>query len=109
MKHITYGSKSLLVGDDAADLLLEYAATLTAGNPGDTVRLNAVSPDGNTVEVTVLLNGNTDLIAESTHSQVVPPSNEEAVTYLRQRLSAHHHPPHAQAAPPLHDHEVDLH
>jgi hypothetical protein len=44
MKHITFGEKSLLVGDEATDALLEYAAFLTSAAQGDTVEIHAITP-----------------------------------------------------------------
>ncbi|MFF2369122.1 hypothetical protein [Agromyces sp. NPDC058110] len=96
MKHVLYGGKSILMDDQSADLLLEYAAAIPPDESGDTVDITAVSPDGNTVEVTFLLNSNTELVAETTHSEMVPPSNETAVAYMQERLDALRHPPAAQ-------------
>ena len=50
MKHVTFAEKSLLMGDDAADTLLEYARVLGDHDRVDTVALRSISPDGNTVE-----------------------------------------------------------
>ncbi|KJQ56000.1 hypothetical protein [Microbacterium sp. SA39] len=50
MKHVTYGEKSLLMGDDAADTLLEYARLVADNSTADTVTVRSISPDGNTVE-----------------------------------------------------------
>jgi hypothetical protein len=46
MQHVTFADKSLLVGDDAALLLLEYAAAVAGNDEGDTVMLNAIGSDG---------------------------------------------------------------
>ena len=59
MKHVTFGDKALLMGDDAADALLEYARLLSDTDAADSVTLRAISPDGNTVEASFLLNTNT--------------------------------------------------
>ena len=88
MKHVTYGDKSLLMGDEAADALLEYARLVGDNDAADTVTLTAIGPDGNTVEVGILLNTSTNLIIESTNSEVEPPDNSAAVRDLRERITA---------------------
>ena len=50
MKHVSYADKSLFMGDDAADTLLEYARLVADNERADTVTLRSMSTDGNTVE-----------------------------------------------------------
>ncbi len=88
MKHVTFGEKAILVGDDAADALLEYARVIGDAGTADTVTLNAIGPDGNTVEVGILLNSSTSLIVEGTNSDVRAPENDEAVAEMRERIEA---------------------
>ncbi|MET0861459.1 MAG: hypothetical protein ABW091_10575 [Microbacterium sp.] len=92
MKHITYAEKSILVGDDAADALLDYAKVIAIAGTADTVTLRSISPDGNTVDASILLTATTMLIVESTNSVVEPPSNEVAIADIRRRIEAIHHP-----------------
>jgi hypothetical protein len=56
MKHVTIGDKALLVGDDTADAVLEYARVIGDAGTADTVAIRAIGPDGNTVEVGLLSN-----------------------------------------------------
>lgn len=88
MKHVTYGEKSLFMGDDAADVLLEYARLVADTGRADTVTLRSISPDGNTVEASFLLNVSTVLMTESTHSNVEPPDNSASVEDIRERIAA---------------------
>jgi hypothetical protein len=88
MKHITGAEKSLLVGDEAADLLLEYASFLGNGRMVDTVKLSAYGSDGEEVTATFLLNDGVTIIAESTRSTLPEPDNAEAVAYMRQAIDA---------------------
>lgn len=99
MKHISFAKKSLLVDDEAADCLLEYAARLAHEDDVDTVTLRAISPDGNTTEASLLLNTNSDLLIESTNSEVEPPDNPAALSYMRERMERMAHPPNAQTEP----------
>ena len=96
MKHVSLGDKSLLMGDDAADTLLEYARLVGDSDGADTVTLRAIGPDGSTAEVGILLNSSTSLVVESTHSDVVPPDNSEVVEDLRERMRAITRPASAQ-------------
>jgi hypothetical protein len=86
MKHITYAEKSLLVGDDAADTMLEYAALLTTHGRGDTVTLRALGADGDEVDATFLLAGGAPLMAETAGTQIPEPDNAEATAAMRARI-----------------------
>ena len=88
MKHVTFGDKALLMGDDAGDALLEYARLIADNGRADTVTLRAISSDGNTVEASFLLDASSSLMIESTNSEVEPPDNSEAVADLRERIDA---------------------
>jgi hypothetical protein len=96
MKHLTMAEKSLLLGDEAADLLLEYAALLGQTDSADTVVLNAYGDDGDPVEVTFLLNGGTSVLAESSESTILEPDNDAGVRYMRERMTLIQSPPPAQ-------------
>lgn len=88
MQHLTNADKSLLVGDVVADLLLEYSAMLAKTGSGDTIKLRAVSSDGDEVVANFLLNSGTVLMSETTHSALPEPNNEDAEAYLRERLAS---------------------
>ncbi|HEV7743326.1 MAG TPA: hypothetical protein VGO65_13005 [Pseudolysinimonas sp.] len=96
MKHVTMADKSLLIGDEAADLLIEYAALLARADSADTVSLNAYGDDGDPVEVTFLLNSGTVLLIESSDSVVTEPENYAGVAYLREHISRIESPPQVQ-------------
>jgi hypothetical protein len=108
MKHIMFAEKSLLMGDDVADLLLEYAQLLAENSTADTVSVRAISPDGNTVDATFLLNAASVMMAESTNTTVEAPGNEEAVGYMRDRIDRLRHPPNAQHEAATSDPDYDL-
>lgn len=97
MKHVMYGEKSLLMADESADVLIEYAGVVAETAGGDTVRMQAVGNDGNKVEVTFLLNAGTVLVVETATAAFDPPSNEEAVQYMRARMERVRNPPPAQS------------
>jgi hypothetical protein len=83
MKHITYAEKSLLLGDDAADALIAYAAALATHGRGDGVTLRALSSDGDEVDATFLLTAGAPLMAETSTTRLPEPDNADAVTRMR--------------------------
>jgi hypothetical protein len=87
MRHLTYADKSLLVGDEVAELLLRYSAKLASSNVADTVEVNAISSDGDEVRAMFLLGEGAPVMAETTTSQLPEPDNTEAVEYMTDRLA----------------------
>ncbi len=88
MKRVIFADRVLLMGDAAADSLLEYARVLTHAHAVDSVTLRCLGADGNTVEASFLLNGYTSLLVESTNTDIQPPDNAEAVAEIRDRIDA---------------------
>jgi hypothetical protein len=84
MKHITFGDKSLLVGDEVADALLEYAAFLTTEAAGDTVEVHAISSDGDETTASFLLGPGVTMMAETTHTNLPEPDNTAAIAYMKE-------------------------
>lgn len=68
MMHVTYDGKSVLMHDDPATLLLEYAAELGSRHSADVVNVKAVNLDGNVLTIGYLLNDSSGLTAETTTS-----------------------------------------
>jgi len=108
MKHVMFAEKSLLMGDEVADCLLEYAQLLAANSTADTVTVRAISPDGNTIDAAFLLNAASVMMAESTNSTVEAPPNDEAVQYMQERIDRLLHPPSAQPETANSDPDYDL-
>jgi len=97
VKHVTYSEKSLLMDDQAADTLLEYARLLGESSGADTVTVRAIGVDGNTVDAAFLLNDSSVMMVESTNSTVEAPDNSEAVRYMQERIDHLNRPPEVQA------------
>jgi hypothetical protein len=85
--------KSLLIGDEAADLLLEYAALLAQIGRGDSIQLRAIGADGDEVTVGFLLNSGTVLLTETSSSTLPEPDNSGTIGYMRKRLESYNLPP----------------
>jgi hypothetical protein len=86
MMNVTFSDQSLLMGDEIADLVIEYAAALTRTGGADTVKLQAYGSDGDKVEATLLLDAGAALMSRTTHSDLPDPDNSEAADYIRGRL-----------------------
>ena len=89
MMHITMADKSLLVGNEAAESLVQYAAVLARADSADSVTLNAIGIDGAEVQAMFLLNSGTVLLAESSTSGLPEPDNADVVQYMRDRIAQH--------------------
>ncbi|MEN2741702.1 hypothetical protein ABCS02_28290 [Microbacterium sp. X-17] len=86
MKHVTYGEKSLLVGDEVSDLLINYAALLGAQGRTNVVTVHAIGSDGNEVDASFLLNAATELMVETASTTATEPENHLSTGYLLERI-----------------------
>jgi hypothetical protein len=86
MKHVTYADKSLLIGDAAADLLVQYAAALGSAGQSDSVSVHAISSDGDEVDAMFLLGEGAPLMNETTTSTLPEPENGAVEIYMRERI-----------------------
>lgn len=87
MMHVTFAEKSLFMGDDAADVLLEYAKVLADQGRADRITLRAIGAEGHEVDVDMLLGSGTIIAAETTNSDASPPDNSENIADIRRRLA----------------------
>ena len=113
MKHILIADKSMLVGDDLADVLIDYAAILGDTGHADSVTFTAYSPDGNEVEATFLLNSGSNIVIETTNSRLPEPDNESIVSYMQTRIDGFRYPqpvqPQETQAAESHDFDLPEH
>jgi hypothetical protein len=86
MMHLTFADKNLLLGTEAAELIVEYAAALARQHTADTVRVNAYGADGDKVEALLLLDEGAPLMVETSHSDLPDPENDDVVDYIRERM-----------------------
>ncbi|WP_285113704.1 hypothetical protein [Leifsonia sp. fls2-241-R2A-40a] len=88
MRHVTYADQSLLIGDEAADLLMRYATALGQSGGADAVTLRALGSDGNDVDATFLLGPGSVLMVETANTETPEPDNLAVTAYLRERVDA---------------------
>jgi hypothetical protein len=89
VKHLLIADKTLLVGDEVAELLLRYGALLAQLRSGDSVSVHATDTDGNDVTAGLLLNSGTALVIQSATTSLPEPANAEAEAYLRSRIASY--------------------
>jgi orotidine-5'-phosphate decarboxylase len=87
MKHVTFADKSLLVDDETADTMLQYAAALARNGGADAVDIHAYSSDGDEVIATLLLDAGAQIMAETSSTSLPGPDNTEALSYMREQLA----------------------
>lgn len=100
MKFITYSERSVMVGDEVADLLMTYAKLLARTNSADTVDLTTITPNGVEVTATLLVGPATIMMAESSNSTLPEPENSVAVEYLTAQIDLIENPPGPLQLPP---------
>jgi hypothetical protein len=107
MKHITFADKNFLIGDSAADAVLEYASMLGQAGSADTIEINAIGADGDEVRATMFLSAGVPLVAETTTSTLPEPDNSDAVAYIYDRLTLHVDPRSPRPDPFSEEHQND--
>lgn len=86
MKELVFAGRSLLVGDDAADAVVEYTAVLSRSSSADTVELRALTPTGRSVEAYYVLDGAAAVMAQTADSSEPEPDNTHIVQYMRDAI-----------------------
>ena len=96
MKHVVYAEKSLLMGDEVVDLMMEYAVLLARQASADSVDVAAIGTEGDTVTATFLIGPATIMVAETSRSVLPEPENDVAVNYLKEKIDQIKSPPNAR-------------
>jgi hypothetical protein len=86
MKFLTYADRSVLIGNEAADTLIEYSAVLADTGHADSVELNALGTDGDDIVASFVLGTGTNLMAESTSSRLPEPDNAIGVHHMKDKI-----------------------
>ena len=107
MKHVTYAEKSLLMGDDVVELMMEYAVLLARQNSADSVNVEVIGTDGGLVTATFLLGPATIMVAETARSSYPEPDNGPALQYLAEQIGLIKTPPLAHGLDNMEFHGFD--
>jgi hypothetical protein len=86
MKHLYYGESGFLVGDEVADVLVDYTVMMAKKDTADSVTVVVLGPDGNTEESRFVIGPATMLTAETTRSELEEPDNSKVIEYMRARM-----------------------
>lgn len=105
MKHIRYDSTTILVGDDVADAVIEYAAALAGGDRADTVEVPAVAEDGTMTTTKVLIGPSSEIVIEDADEDELELDDGDFVARLRAaaKTFGHSEPIHANSRDDLAD------
>ena len=102
-----YAEKSLLMGDEVVDLMMEYAVLLANQSAADSVKVEAIGTDGDQVTATFLIGPATIMVAETARSTFPEPDNDSAVEYLKERIGLIKTPPLAHGLDDMEIHGFD--
>jgi hypothetical protein len=110
MKDLTYADRTVLLGDDAADLIIQRSALLAETGHADSVTLNAIDHDGTVVSASFVLGSGTNVMAQSSNSPLPEPENHVGIEYMRERIRSIAEPSQAspQSEPPSSDNDFDF-
>lgn len=86
MQEVTYVDESIRVGDEVADVLLDYAAALADEGRSDHVTLQVILRDGSLRHAKILLNAGSNLLSKDADDQREEPDNTSAMQYMRERM-----------------------
>jgi hypothetical protein len=105
MKHIHYDATTILVGDDVADAVIEYAAALAGGDRADTVDVPAVAHDGTMTTTKILIGPSSEIVIQDAEEDELEMDNGEFVGRLRAAAETfgHSEPIHANTRSDLAD------
>ncbi|WP_210509103.1 hypothetical protein [Naasia sp. SYSU D00057] len=87
MKHITFADKTLLVGDEVADLLVAYCTALANAQKADSVEVHGFSATGEEVVASFVFTSGSSLMAESVHTSLPDPDNKDALEHIRDGMA----------------------
>lgn len=83
MKELIFAGRPVLVGDAAADAVVDYTAVLMRASSADTVELRALDQNGRSIEVYYVLGSAAPVMAQTVDTSHAEPDNAEAVRYMR--------------------------
>ncbi|WP_411699077.1 hypothetical protein [Conyzicola sp.] len=86
MKLVTYSDKSVLLGDEAADYLVRFAAFIADKGRAEAISLNVIASDGELIVTSFVLGTGIGLMAESTASALPEPDNRECIDYMNDKM-----------------------
>ncbi|GAB3394763.1 hypothetical protein GCM10027568_25900 [Humibacter soli] len=77
---------AFLLGDDAADTVVDYVTVLTRLSSADAIELRARTMDGRETTIYFVVNSATSVLAQSVSEDGPEPDNRAPVNYMRQAI-----------------------
>ena len=109
MKQLTYDGGTWLLGDEAADALLDYAVALGRRAAADSIEVAVIDNDGHPERLTLLIGPATMMSVGTSRSQADEPDNREVVEEMRERSRAAAFPaPATSSRRDVHDYIEDF-
>jgi len=100
MRRIRYSGDTVLLGDEAADALMDYAARLARDDSAVSLAIRAIDDRGVENAVDILVGPATMMTATHVESDLPEPDNSAMVAELARRFSLLDAPPPVQASEP---------
>jgi len=88
MKQLSYDGGTWLLGDEAADALLDYAVSLGRRSGADSIEVSVLDGDGQPEQLTLLIGPATMMTAGTSRSRASEPDNRDAIAEMTRRLHA---------------------
>lgn len=82
MKELVFSGRAMLVGDAAADAMVEYSAVLARAGRADTVELRAIGTAGRELRAFFALTAATAVMAQTSDYAGPEPDNADTVDYI---------------------------
>jgi hypothetical protein len=83
VKELVYAGRTVLVGDEAADAVVDYTTVLARMRSADSVELEALTEDGRPVRVYCVLGTVAPVMAQTAVGDEAEPDNASQVDYMR--------------------------
>ncbi|OUE23123.1 hypothetical protein BFL37_14280 [Clavibacter michiganensis] len=100
---MTYAARTLLVGDEMADVMMEWSAALAADGAAEALTVVAIGRDGDDVVATFQLGAGSPVMVGTSATTLPEPDNAGVVARLRALLDRRATPRPIVSEPPRAD------
>jgi len=93
MKLINYGDTAWLLGDEAAELLMNYSVLMARQNKADSINVTMLDSAGGEQNLNILIGPATMMTSQDTDSTFPEPENAATVADVRAKIDSIESPP----------------
>lgn len=101
MKLLNYGDTEWLVGDEAAQLLMDYSVLMARVNTADSINVTMLDRHGEPQNLNILIGPATMMTSRESPGLYPEPENASAVAEIREKIAAIEEPTPVQPSPAL--------